>query len=96
MKVNHGRTYHYHNNYRDLDHLLGAHWDKRMVNKAGDYAYIVPGQLFIYVSWKKDIVEYMYQGGIYVEVVNEQHSNLVFNFTRRVGNKRQYELSLKT
>ena len=58
MKVNHGRTYHYPNNYRDLDHLLGAHWDKRIVNKAGDYAYIVPGQLSIYVSRKKDIVEY--------------------------------------
>ena len=94
-QITHGKTCYYPNDLSDLDHLLGKNWDQRIVNRAGDYAYVVKDQLLIYVSRRNPIKEFMYQGGSYVEVMNEQHQALIFNFTRRVGNKRQYEESLK-
>ena len=93
-KASRGRTFYYPKDLRDLDHLLGLNWDKRIVNKAGDFAYVVKDQLRITVTSRKPVKEYMYQGGAYVEVANEQHQALAFNFTTsRVGNKRQYEES---
>ena len=81
-KIIDGTSYHYPRNLEELDHLLGRNWDKRILNPSGAYAYIdayiVEDTVLISVSRRRPIKEYMYQGGGYIAVENEQHPAIIF------------------
>ena len=75
----------------DLDQNLGKGWHQRIFNSAGDFAYVVDNTLKIKMTRKQPIKEFLYQGGAYVEVANEQQPTIDLVFVRGDGNRTLYE-----
>ena len=86
-----GKEFWFPHNLTDFDIFLGSKWHERIVNSSGDFAYIQESTLRVSIQKRPPLKEYMYQGGAYVEVANEQLPALVFRFSIGRGNKMIYE-----
>ena len=83
-------------NNRDLDSYLGKGWDRRIINKQGDFVYVANGNFHLlhiqsHLAWKlhrQTIKDYFEFGGKFFPYEIEQTPLLVFTFIRLTGNKR--------
>ena len=63
----------------------------RIFNSVGDFAYVIDNTFKIKMTKKQPVKEFLYQGGAYVEVANEQQPTVDLIFVRGDGNKTLYE-----
>ena len=81
---------------KDLDCVFGKRWHIRIFNQLGDYAKIDNNKTFyISITNPRNITEYSYHGGKYIEEVKETRPSMVVNFVRLDRNKDDYEEELK-
>lgn len=82
-----GRRIHCVNNIQDesLSALLGAKWFERILNKNGDFSYIITGTIQFWLHQKPPIKEYLSVGKQLVENEIENDLMLIFTFVRGDG-----------
>ena len=77
-------------NNREFDSYLGKRWDRRIINKQGDFVYVANGSVRFWKLQRQTIKDYFEFGGKFFPYEIEQTPLLVFTFIRLTGNKRQY------
>ena len=75
---------------RMLDSHLGLKWDERILNPAGDFAYIIPGTIKYWLGQRSPITEYKIIGEQYVKSEIENSYFITFQFVRGDGNRNNY------
>ena len=73
-----------------LSPILGSRWYERIINKNGDFSYIINGTVTYWVNKKSSVVEFEYHGQKLVESNTERDHFIVFNFVRGDGTKSMY------
>ena len=86
-----GRRYYVPKSVSDLDQSLGKGWNQRIFNSVGDFAYVIDNTFKIKMTKKQPVKKFLYQGGAYVEMANEQQPTVDLIFVRGDGNKTLYE-----
>ena len=77
-------------NNREFDSYLGKRWDRRIIDKQGDFVYVANGRVGVWKLQRQTIKDYFEVGGKFFPYEIEQTPLLVFPFIRLTGNKRQY------
>ena len=80
-------------NSRDFDCYLGKGWDRRIINKQGDFVYVANGSVRFWKMHRQIIKDYFEFGGKFFPYEIEQTPLLIFTFIKLTGNKRQYSES---
>lgn len=75
---------------KELNSLLGARWDERIMNKHGDFAFVEDGTVKFWVHSRDPIKEFKFIGGKYLEAATEQTPCMIFTFVRGDGNSADY------
>lgn len=75
---------------RMLDSFLGLRWDKRILNPAGDFAYVISGAIKYWLGQRDPITEYKIIGEQYVRSEVENSYFIAFQFVRGDGNRNYY------
>ena len=64
-----------------LDSYLGLKWDERILNLAGDFAYVIPGTIKYWLGQRSPIIEYKLIGEQYARTEVE-NSNFITTKTK--------------
>lgn len=75
---------------RLLDSYLGLKWDERILNPAGDFAYVIPGTVKYWLGQRSPITEYKIIGEQYIKSEVENGYYINFQFLRGDGNRNNY------
>ena len=75
---------------KELNSLLGARRDERIMNKNGDFAFVEEGTVKLWVHSRDPIRKFQFMGGKYLEAAIEQTPCLIFTFVRGDGNSADY------
>ena len=75
---------------RVLDSYLGLKWDERILNVAGDFAYVIPGTIKYWLGQRSPIIEYKLIGEQYARTQVENSNFITFQFVRGDGNRNNY------
>ena len=70
----------------ELDDILGESWSYRIINKNGDFAYVINGTVRYWIKVPPSINEFKFYGDKLIESALENHPVLVFTFVRGDGN----------
>lgn len=87
-----GRQVHCVESVKDLSlvRLLGERWYERILNKNGDFCYVMRGTIQFWLHQKKAIKEYILVGKQLLEKMLENDLILVFTFVRGDGVGSEY------
>ena len=75
---------------RVLDSYLGLKWDERILNPAGDFAYVISGTIKYWLGQRSPIIEYKLIGEQYARTEVENSYFITFQFVRGDGNRNNY------
>lgn len=75
---------------RLLDSYLGLKLDERILNPAGDFAYVIPGTVKYWLGQRSPITEYKIIGEQYIKSEVENGYYINFQFLRGDGNRNNY------
>ena len=79
---------------RMLDPFLGVKWDERILNPAGDFAYVIPGTIKYWMGQRNPITEYKIIGERYIKSEIENSYFITFQFVRGDGNRNNYQANM--
>ena len=74
----------------ELDSVLGAEWDHRIINKQVDFSYVIPKTVDLWMRKRKQFVEFKLIAGFPIQKNIQQEPILVFDFVRGDGVKSGY------
>ena len=75
---------------RMLDSYLGLKWNERILNPAGDFAYVIPGTIKCWLGQRSPITEYKIIGEEHVKSEIKNSFFITFQFVRGDGNRNNY------
>ena len=75
---------------KQLDWVLGADWDHRIINKHIEVSYVIPKTLELWMRKRKQFVEFKLIAGVPIQKNIQQDPVLVFDFVRGDGVKADY------
>ena len=75
---------------RVLDSYLGLKWDERILNLAGDFAYVIPGTIKYWLGQRSPIIEYKLIRELYARTEVENSNFITFQSVRGDGNRNNY------
>ncbi|CAH3047502.1 unnamed protein product [Porites evermanni] len=67
---------------RMLDPFLGMKWDERILNPAGDFAYVISGTIKYWLGQRNPITKYKIIGEQYMKSEIENSHVITFQFVR--------------
>ena len=79
---------------RMLDPFLGMKWDERILNPAGDFAYVISGTIKYWLGQRNPITEHKIIGEQYIKSEIENSYFITCQFVRGDGNRNNYQANV--
>ena len=79
----------YRANWKSIAKCLGDDWHFRIVNKAGDFAYVVEETIQFWMNERRSLEEYVRVGDTFVKRLIHRGHTLSFRFVKNRGNRHE-------